>query len=393
MFKFTGQIQASKSIFNRALIVQSYFPNLKIIGHSQSSDVIHLQESIRDIESDKELNAGMGGTSFRFLSLKASRLNKISRIQVHPRLLERPQDDLWNLLDQLGIRYGLSDSQVTIYGQQWNLKNKKIHIQCEKSTQFASAFLLNCWLLPEDIQIYFSQVGNSRDYLEMTIQFLVELGMEIKVQRSNSNYELFIPARQISRLHRFVVEPDMSSAATLAIAAVMDGDISISHFPSKSLQPDYSFLNYFAMMKIDFQLEGDILKVRKQNEYLGLNAHLQQTPDLFPCLAILAAFAKTQSILRGVPQLKHKESDRLQKTIELLRYVGCEFQEYADGIEITRPVQNQNANEFVFDPDHDHRMAMAAGLIQLKKFPIRIHDANVVQKSFSNYFEIIGVKP
>ncbi len=393
MFKFSGQIHSSKSLYNRALVVQSYFPNLKINGYSESTDVIFLNDSLKQIDTNNILNAGMGGTTFRFLSLKASRLNKVSKIHVHPRLLERPQQDLWNLFDQLGVKYSFSDSLVTIQGNNWNLIYKTIEIQCEKSTQFASAFLLNCWLLPNDVRIILKQVGNSQDYLEMTIKFLIDLGMEIQVSKIESVFEIIIPANQTLKKWNYIVEPDMSSVATLAMAAVIDGEISISNFPNSSLQPDYSFLNYFKLMQINYQINNDVLKVQKHDQYDGINCNLQQTPDLFPCLVVLAAFARTQSYLWGVPQLKHKESDRLRKTIELLHYIGCEFREYSDGLEITQPVQHEHMNEFLFNPDHDHRMAMAGGLIQLKKFPLRIQNSSVVQKSFSNYFEIIGVQP
>jgi 3-phosphoshikimate 1-carboxyvinyltransferase len=393
MFNFVGQIQSSKSIFNRALVVQSYFPELNIIGHSLSADVVHLDHSLKNIQSEYPMNVGMGGTTFRFLSLRASRINKESQIQVHPRLLERPQEDLWNLFDQLGINYKLNHNQIILVGQNWDLKNKIIQINCEKSTQFASAFLLNCWLLPTDVQIQLSHVGNSRDYLEMTIQFLIDLGMRIEINRNSKNYELRIPAYQKIDKYQYVVEPDMSSVATLAIAGVINGAISIEQFPGKSLQPDFQFLNYFKLMNIHYEISHQEFKIQRQDEYEGVILDLQQTPDLFPCLAILAAFAKSPSQLRGVPQLIHKESNRLLKTVELLNYIGCEVEVYDDGIQITKPVEKIYFKNYIFNPDHDHRMAMAAGLLKLKKYPIQIKDAEVIQKSFVDYFEIIGVTP
>lgn len=391
MFNFCGEIQSSKSIFNRALIVQSYFPEIKINGISQSEDVLHLKNSIQKMNSENHFHAGMGGTTFRFLAIRLSRLQKNTILHAHPRLFERPQEDLWQLFSQLGVDHQISNNQLFIFGKQWDVNDRVIEIDCDKSTQFASAFLLNCWLLPYQVKINLKNVQNSKDYLEMTILFLQQVGMQIEISRFHQQYQITIPQNQKVNVTECNIEPDISSLATLAMAAVISGHAVIKNFPESSIQPDIAFLKYFDLMNIKYQVKDNSLILNSQTEYLGLSVNLQQTPDLFPCLAVLAAFAQTPSHLFGVPQLKHKESDRLKKTIELLEYLDCQINISDDGLKIIKPVSEFHHRHLRYNPDHDHRMAMAAGLIKLKKYDIVIEDVDVLNKSFPDFFELIGV--
>jgi 3-phosphoshikimate 1-carboxyvinyltransferase len=72
-FRFEGEIPASKSMMNRALLVQSFFPELKIEGQSDCLDVRHMKAATTGFGSHHEMDAGEAGTTFRFLALRASR--------------------------------------------------------------------------------------------------------------------------------------------------------------------------------------------------------------------------------------------------------------------------------------------------------------------------------
>ena len=50
-------------------------------------------------------------------------------------------------------------------------------------------------------------------------------------------------------------------------------------------------------------------------------------------------------------------------------------------------------NRFSFNPDHDHRMAMAAAVLKLAGFTIDIQDADVVKKSYPGFWKDIGIQP
>ncbi|MFN9067279.1 MAG: 3-phosphoshikimate 1-carboxyvinyltransferase, partial [Bdellovibrionales bacterium] len=71
-FEFSGEIEASKSLMNRALVVQSYRADFAINSESQSRDVVHLKLAMQNLNSPL-FQVGEGGTTFRFLVLRKSR--------------------------------------------------------------------------------------------------------------------------------------------------------------------------------------------------------------------------------------------------------------------------------------------------------------------------------
>lgn len=101
MFKFEGSIESSKSITNRALIIQSYQPEIKLQFLSDSVDVRVLQKSLIDFkEGRREFFCADSGTAFRFLVLRLSREPGTWTIRGSERLLSRPQEGLLKLLHQ-----------------------------------------------------------------------------------------------------------------------------------------------------------------------------------------------------------------------------------------------------------------------------------------------------
>ena len=48
----------------------------------------------------------------------------------------------------------------------------------------------------------------------------------------------------------------------------------------------------------------------------------------------------------------------------------------------------KSLKEFDFDTDHDHRLAMAAGVLKKCGIPINIIHPEVVSKSFPGYWEL-----
>ncbi|RYZ87290.1 MAG: 3-phosphoshikimate 1-carboxyvinyltransferase, partial [Proteobacteria bacterium] len=102
-FSFAGTIPASKSLMNRALIAQSYFPKLQLQGESVCDDVVHLRESLRELHRANVFDCGEGGTTLRFLAFRLSRIPGSYLLKARPSLLRRPQLEIKNILHQLGV--------------------------------------------------------------------------------------------------------------------------------------------------------------------------------------------------------------------------------------------------------------------------------------------------
>ena len=78
--------------------------------------------------------------------------------------------------------------------------------------------------------------------------------------------------------------------------------------------------------------------------------------DELPLLAVLAAFAEGESVIRGAAELRVKESDRIDAVTRGLRAIGVSVEEHADGWTIQGEGRVRGG---VVDAAGDHRIAMA----------------------------------
>ncbi len=106
-------------------------------------------------------------------------------------------------------------------------------------------------------------------------------------------------------------------------------------------------------------------------------------PDLVPTLAVVAAFARGETVITGVAHLRHKESDRLAAVAAELAKMGVAARETADGLIISggRP------RGAAIDTYQDHRLAMSFAVAGLKAPGTVIQDPEVVAKSFPDFWQ------
>ena len=78
--KIQTEIPSSKSLYNRALIVQSFFPDLQLLGHSTCDDVNFAKQALREFSQGVDIHCGEGGTTFRFVCVRVSRKKGTYRI-------------------------------------------------------------------------------------------------------------------------------------------------------------------------------------------------------------------------------------------------------------------------------------------------------------------------
>lgn len=384
-FEFKGEISSSKSYFNRALILSHYKPSLKVIGQSDSLDVVHMKAAIESLSS--EMNVGEGGTTLRFLSFLVSRKPGTWKLKGSPRLFSRPQNELKEILDQLSVKTQYSDDSVTIESNGWQeVKNLKLDLS--KSSQFASGIVLNSWNLPFDLNLSLSETRVSDGYLEMTLDLVQKAGMKIFRDKNS----ITIPANQEIKVDSITVEPDLSSAFVVASLAAGRGNCEIQNFPFESLQPDLYFVELFEKMNVPVEKINSTLIVNRVTDMRPIKVSLRQAPDLFPVLCVLLTKAKGQSQIIDTPQLVHKESNRLEKTAELLNLMKVPFELQKDGIIINSSGYHHH-QFFEFDPDQDHRLAFAGALAKSFGYRTRIKNPNVVDKSFPGFWNLIGGGP
>lgn len=381
---------------NRALICSSYSKDLELIGSSSCDDVIKMQQAIQLLknyspgsEFEVAFDAGAAGTVFRFLSLRLSRIPGCHKIKGSRRLMQRPQQDLLDVLTHLGVNYELTDESLIMYSEGWKNISRGIEVNRNVSSQFASGIILNAWMLNEDLTLKMHGNPISEGYLEMTVQVVKDLGMNITQKDS----EYTIKAKSCINQKKYSVESDLSSLFAVAAFAVLNGKAEFENFPTSSLQPDIEFLNILKKMDVPITLDNNTLKIYPPKILSGVEVDLGSCPDLFPVLATLCAFASTKSRLYGAPQLIHKESDRISKISELLTKLKVPHQKTSDGMIIEpKQMNNKYISEFEYDTDHDHRLAFSAALVKSQNIPIKILHPEVVSKSFPEFWQVVGLE-
>lgn len=393
MFQFKGTLAASKSWVNRALILQHFNSGLHWTGISSAEDVQVLKKALHQFPMQKTYHLGQGGTSFRFFCFLASRYPGEWFIQGDARLLERPQLEIKFLLEQLGVQVDFKSDGVRILSRGWQ-PVAELNCEGQKSSQFISGLLLSACQLDFDFKLVVQKPIVSKDYLLMTLHLLQQTGITVGVEETSGSLVIRIPKNQKPQSTSLHAELDISSAFSLIAAGLIDGEVTIENWIADSVQPDKLFLDIFRQMRIDYEITDKTFFIQKQSNWLGCDVNLDSAPDLFPVLAVLCALSEGPSFLRGASQLKFKESDRLQKTDELLSLAGFETEILDDAYLIHgKTLANPVRMPFQFDPDHDHRMAMAAGLLKLADYPIQIFTPEVVKKSYPHFWSDIGLQP
>ncbi len=105
--------------------------------------------------------------------------------------------------------------------------------------------------------------------------------------------------------------------------------------------------------------------------------------DEIPLVAVAAAFAHGTSVIRGIGDLRTKESDRVSASVELLRAVGIEAT--ADADTLTVAGGEPAASGTIVRSHEDHRIAMAAAILGAAAGPLELDDASSAAVSFPEF--------
>lgn len=113
--------------------------------------------------------------------------------------------------------------------------------------------------------------------------------------------------------------------------------------------------------------------------------------DELPVLAVAAASANGPTVIAGAQELRVKESDRIATVSAMLRTLGVEVVERADGMTIEGIGPGRRFRGGVaLQSAGDHRIAMAGGVAALAAdAEVRISDAAAATISFPRFFDML----
>ena len=110
--------------------------------------------------------------------------------------------------------------------------------------------------------------------------------------------------------------------------------------------------------------------------------------DELPLFALAAACARGESRLTGAEELRAKETDRIEATVDALRALGVRARARDDGFVVTGVPTRFRGGRMT--SRGDHRLAMLGAVAGLaSREGVRIEDAQAVAVSFPGFFSMV----
>ena len=415
-----AQVPGDKSISQRALILGALAQGeARISGLLESGDVHSTAGALRGFGAEltaegpgrwrvrgtgvgnwrtpaSELDFGNSGTGSR-LVMGAMATTPITAVFTgDASLRSRPMARVVDPLKVFGVTYEGQGAKalmpLTLHGAK-DARGATVHV-ATASAQVKSALLLAALNAKGVSRI--SQDALTRDHSE---KMLAAFGARITVTQRPQGGEI-IAIEGPAKLTGCDVEVprDPSSAAFPLVSALIVPGSEIT-LPAILLNPRRTGL-IETLLEMGARIEvvnrrvsggeeiGDLLV--RHSELKGVEVPAARAPsmiDEYPILSVAAAFAEGKTAMRGLEELRVKESDRLEAVALGLKLNGVQYEIEGDDL----IVQGGAVPGGGTVPTHmDHRIAMSfltMGLASEK--PVTVDDVTMIATSFPEYRDLM----
>jgi 3-phosphoshikimate 1-carboxyvinyltransferase len=325
-----------------------------------------------------EMFCGDSAATFRFMCALAALVPGSCRLTAGLSLGKRPIKTLVEALQKWGIDITLQGetAPVTVRGNAFH--GGATELRGDISSQYVSALLLLAPFADKDACVWLTTPLESENYVSMTLECLDKFGIKIKATDDLMKFEI---APQSYKPAVYKVEGDWSSASYLLALGAICGETRVLNLNSHSLQGDKAMVQILKQYGSMVNVGDDYVVVKKKN-LKPLKVNLNESIDLLPTVAVLAALAAGESQLSGIKRARLKESDRVQAVKEELEKCGIEVNVDEDSMTI----QGGKIGPAVIDSHGDHRIAMAFSLLGAAAGNISIQGSECVSKTFPEYW-------
>lgn len=238
----------------------------------------------------------------------------------------------------------------------------------------------------------------TRDHTERMLRFF---GANVASVESDGGTRITVTGNPTLRGNEVHVPADPSSAAFLVGAAVIvpGSDVTVEGVLANETRT--GFYETLREMGADITFENlreqggePVADIRARASSLkGVEVPPERAPsmiDEYPVLACLAAFATGETVMRGLAELRVKESDRLSATAAGLEANGVTVGVAGDTLTV-RGAGGEVAGGGTVETHLDHRIAMAfltMGLATVR--PVTVDDTAIIATSFPEFTGLMG---
>jgi 3-phosphoshikimate 1-carboxyvinyltransferase len=260
------------------------------------------------------------------------------------------------------------------------------------SAQVKSAILIAGLSGPGDTTVIEPEI--TRDHTEKMLSYL---GAQIEITDGEDGRTITLKGQPILEGRPIAVPADPSSSAFLAAAALIcpGSNILITNVlvnPTRTgfydtLEEMGAKLTYENRREQGGEPVADIRV--EYSELKGVTVPPGRAPsmiDEYPVLAALAAYAKGETVMEGLGELRVKESDRLAATETGLSACGVDAHS-EDDVLIVRGDVDGVPGGVTIRTHMDHRIAMSFLILGLQaRRPIVVDDISMIETSFPSFF-------
>ncbi len=401
-------VPGSKSIANRALVCAALADgDSRLLGVPGGDDTVAMADSLQRLgigvsfggddaivagsggrieARGVRVDAGLAGTTSRFVTALAALADGPVTVDGAPPLRRRPMGPLHDALAELGGRVEPGEVPgslpVTITGPLRT--GGTVALRGDVSSQYLTALMLIGPMLAGGLRLRLTTPLVSAPYLHLTAAVMASFGVGGVAVGPD---EIVVPAgRYIGT--ELAIEPDASSASyPLAIAAVVGGRVQVAGLHRSSAQGDVVFADLMARMGCTVEDAADGLTVGRDplTPLTGIDVDMADVSDLVPTLAAVAITATSRTTITGVGFIRAKESDRLGDLAAELASLGATVVVEADGLRIDPSAALHGGD---LGTHHDHRLAMAFGVVGAAVAGVGVGDPDVVSKSWPGYWGV-----
>jgi len=264
------------------------------------------------------------------------------------------------------------------------------------SAQVKSAVLLAGLNTPGETTVIEKEA--TRDHTE---RMLGHFGASVRVEPIEGGRRITLTGQPELKAAAIAVPADISSAAFALVAGLIVPGSEIT-VEAVGLNPSRTGL--LACLK---EMGADIVHQNERVEggepvadlrvragvLAGADIPPERAPsmiDEYPVLAVAASFAKGRTRMRGLAELRVKESDRLTGTAEGLAACGVKVAVEGDDL-IVDGIGGPPAGGGLIRTRLDHRMAMAFAVMGLASAaPVQLDDARPIATSFPGFVPLMN---
>lgn len=339
-------------------------------------------------EPDADLDLGNSGTAFRLLAGLLSAQSFPCVLKGDASLSARPMSRIIAPLTDMGASIVSESGKPPLEISPVNRLSGIIYHAPVASAQVKSSILLAGLYAEGKVSVI--ERGWTRDHTE---RMLSGFGYAVKWSRGLAQL------RGGGRLtgQDIDIPADLSSAAFFIVATLITEGSEVV-LEKVGINPSRSgILDVVRRMggRIETENAGEaggepVADIRvMHSELTGCNLDGEDVIlaiDEIPAIAVAAACAHGETVIRGASELRVKESDRIAAVVEGLRVLGIQAREFPDGMRIVGgKFQSGTVNSF-----GDHRIAMAFSLAGLvAEGPVDVVDCANVSTSFPE-FPVLG---